>query len=482
MSNLYKLFADSDEIQSNFIISPKWWTYGLLLILWSQCAYAQQVEWTFSENEQTYIRTVDTRLNNDIVFSGYDWSTQSHFIRIITQDGNEVSYTPIDVTVFTNSYLQLYSLLNDDIIVYDDGGNFAIFDATSLELKANMAIDFGTYDEPRNIRVQKYRDDLYLISGSVSVSGNRESMIAIHNPTDNSTVGLQILDIDVYGSSLLASFDDAGNTLITYKADDGWWTIMYDIAFEEQWTVFDNRELLTNFGAQLTNDQYVQWGTIQESVFPYKTRGFISAYSRIDQSLIWTREVSPEGDETFSAIRDVQINEHNEIMFAGEIGYATIYPVTDIQFGMLDANGDVVWRDRERLSMQGDWVSEMLITENSELIIGGRYDFSDIEYGLGFVMKVSSNNSSTIDVGHGLDLELRPNPVSNMLYIDIGDFHSPVQIQISNIQGKIMQTFNLLQGQSSLEVDVYDFPIGHYLLQAKTKDQLLCVERISIMR
>jgi hypothetical protein len=70
------------------------------------------------------------------------------------------------------------------------------------------------------------------------------------------------------------------------------------------------------------------------------------------------------------------------------------------------------------------------------------------------------------DAGNMNTLSIYPNPVSDLLYVDGITFkNSKIEIQISDMQGKIVKSLNNFIGTEKISIDISELSNGNYLIQ-----------------
>lgn len=71
-----------------------------------------------------------------------------------------------------------------------------------------------------------------------------------------------------------------------------------------------------------------------------------------------------------------------------------------------------------------------------------------------------------------LQYQVYPNPSAGRFYVDLRDLKEAATIQLIDMQGKLLRTYNFDASQPLVAVDISDAPFGIYLVQVSTKNGL----------
>jgi hypothetical protein len=132
---------------------------------------------------------------------------------------------------------------------------------------------------------------------------------------------------------------------------------------------------------------------------------------------------------------------------------------------------------QEIITSSGDHYSNENITLSWTIGEGATetYEKNEISLNQGFQQNIDiipvASQSNTLQ---GVEFALYPNPVSEILNIDLSAANdSELSIDIFDIKGKMLLTINKSKKQQSAQIELSGFPPGEYIMKIYSKDNYI---------
>ena len=419
---------------------------------------AQDIAWLTVFEERTVTNNMDNYANGDFLMSGIYRDTKAGFLTRINPEG-EIVWEE-EKAYSENITRPIFAFLNNDntITQYYANDEYVIWDELAQDTISSGSIDFSSLDYKYKIS-RKQKNDKVLIYGKARKDDNAGLFYVLHDPMSIQqpsinfieTVGLLSLNLDI---------DAQNNILIARTYVDALVLSYYNSMNELEWET-SHPPVHAEFLEFNENDKILLTGYSEDMPNVRFFNGHISLFSIIDGSLIWDTTIPPQAGENASFVSHAAILSDDHIFYAGHSGFVGIGPITDLQYGVLDAEGVNIWQNFKHIQGESESISSLhLIDDNTIVLAGtaGRSDFTGHENS--FILKLSDLYLDTQQEDAFSEAEVYPNPVSSHLNFKMPWSSDNASYRIMNIAGDLIKEGELQHS----ELNVSSLAAGHYLI------------------
>ena len=160
--------------------------------------------------------------------------------------------------------------------------------------------------------------------------------------------------------------------------------------------------------------------------------------------------------------------------------------LSDVWLFLLDANGILKWQ-KSYGGSKGETGNDFVFTSDSKIIIVGTTSSDNGIFNNNFgngdiaVIQVKYDfRLSTENINDLLDVKIFPNPLNNVLNIQVDD-EIIEDINLSDLSGRVIKHNKIETHSHSVEINCTDLSIGTYILELKTAN-FVGYRKIIIMR
>lgn len=425
---------------------------------------AQQVDWVTIMDEVTTTNNVDQYDNGDLLISGLIHVDYLGFLARIDTDGNVLWWKTIEHPDFFNGSLKAFLIEGDAIVLYDRKGGYIVMDPEGTEIIHRGVITLQEAGDLLRLKFQKRSEGLF-IHGVLSTGSSGTIFFIVHDPISNvniqeNTLG-HISDI-TWPVGVHLDQDLQGNTIVSYRQLSRQTTLFLDDELNIRWSEIDDYPHHTVYGIEFaSDDHYYIWGNLTDTVnIPYPQTTYLRRHGVSDNVLDWEFQMIPAAGDNFAGISDIVLLEDGRVFFAGDFGYHRFSPMTDLHYGLVDDDGELIWRNERHISGYGETLIKALPSGDNAVVVAGQCNLLDhYPNANSFVMKIGEIQTSTTSMARLSALQLSPNPATNYLHLSLSLNKLPYEV-FDTRGNRVMEGIH-----SGDAIDISSIPPGLYVIR-----------------
>jgi Secretion system C-terminal sorting domain len=197
------------------------------------------------------------------------------------------------------------------------------------------------------------------------------------------------------------------------------------------------------------------------------------------------------GGSNIENVSKIEILKNGSVLclgdtYSNDFNVSYNYGLSDMWLFMLDSEGNLKW-EKSYGGSKGDFGTDFAITSDNKIVIVGSTGSNDGIFQNNYgnkdfaITQVKYDFSSSIEnVSNLLNVKIFPNPLDNVLNIQVDD-EVIEDINLSDLNGRVIKHNKIETHSQRIEINCTDLSIGTYILKIKTVNNMI-THKIIVMR